>query len=281
MRTYVQTKGDIGGLQAVSDAVKAVEMVAASHIHRLRKAALSLEEYVIELRQMLGEFTSYHAIGDNPLLRRKTDGEAMLIVVIGDRGLVGGLYNEIISELGRIRGRYGRIIVVGGRGDRLMREEGMRPERTLPAPSDLMTGAESAAISDFALTEFEGGRARSVDVLYSKFVTLAVQRPHVSAFLPFEMGDVPAADAEPGIPIFEPSKRHVADELLRRYIGMFFSAILSEAKLSEFAARTVAMEHAGSQADDEVRKVTLRYFKERRRDISRKQIESFFAHKAL
>ncbi len=281
MRSYLQTMADIEGLQSVADAVKAVEKTAASNIRRLRLAAPSQEEYVAEVRRLLQDFLSYRSLPDNPLLRTKEEGGAMLIAIFGNRGLVGGLYNTLAERLMKLKDGYDRVIVVGDRGVRVFREAGLAAEAFLPGPSDRLASQELADISRFAVTEFESGRARSVDILYPRFVSLAQQEPHVTPFLPLALTRPPGAPPNPGLPIFAPSAEAVADQLIRRYLAMFFMAVMSEAKLSIFAARTLAMENAGALAEGEVRKVTLKYFKERRRDLTQKQIQSFIAHRTL
>ena len=62
---------------------------------------------------------------------------------------------------------------------------------------------------------------------------------------------------------------------------MFFYKIGTETKLSEFSARTVAMEHAAVKTKGLIHKFTLDYSKERRRVATQKQLEIFAVHKIV
>lgn len=281
MPKYLRIKTEIEGVSALSEAVRAVEVVAASHIHQLRKAAGVLQDYIADVRRVLVDVSAFYALEKHPLLRPKEHGSRVLIVVTGDRGLVGGLYLSVLEAFAEARSRYDRIAVIGEAGKRLFDDEGFRADDVLPDVSPSVTAEEAGKISGYALGQFVEGDAAAVDVLYPRFVSIAEQRPTIAPFLPFAIGSVNDGAPSSGLPIFEPSRSAVADRLLRVYVGLFFTALLSEAKLSEFSARTVAMEHSAAQADGQVRSATFRYFKERKRDLSRSQIESFFAHKSI
>lgn len=283
MTSYVKIKEEIEGIRTVSEVVQAVQRIAASQIGFLRRTAKPLDEYLDELRRMLGDFTVFYRLEHHPLLSPRKEGDRLIIAVFGSRGLSGGLDDGLLQELKRVKPQYDQVVVVGKRGAELMREEGLEPDEVMPAASDRVTAEEAAAISDHIVSRFLSGGLRAVDVLYPHFESLAEQHARLAPFLPFTMPETGAVQSAEGtgFPIFSPDKQEVADRLIRAYLGVYFKAKLTEAKLSELAARTVAMEHAGSQSKKEVRESSLRYFKERRRELSRRQIESFFAHQAI
>lgn len=284
MRAYLQVRSDIEGYRAVVDAVKAVETVAASHIQRLRNATLAGDSYVETVRSMLAAFSRHHSFAGNRLLCPKAEGDRVLVVLGGDRGMVGGLYGALIAEAVSRRAGYDRVVTVGERMEKYAREEGITLTTALPGPSDDVYGKETQDLSDLILGGFLDGDWRSVDILHAKFISLGVQQPVITGFLPFNFTETAARPAETaplGLPLFVPASSAVADALLKRFAALFFYSLVSEAKLSEFAARTLAMENAGNKAQEQIERARLDYFKERRRDFSQKQIESFFAHRAL
>ncbi len=284
MRAYLQIRNDIEGYGVVADTVRAVETVAASNIQRIRNATLSRNAYIDQLRSMLAAFSRHYPLERGRLPRKTEAGVRVLMVIGGDRGMVGGLYNSLVGALAEARGRYDRIVAVGERIAKYALEEGIKVDETLPGVPDSVAREDTGAVSDRAIDEFQNGDWREVDILYSQFSSLTVQTPDIDQFLPYAFTSEdtePAEDAPLGLPIFSPSKDGVAENLLKRYAALFFHSIASEAKLSEFAARTVAMENAGAKAQEQMDKARLQYFKERRRDFSQKQIESFFAHRSL
>ena len=84
-----------------------------------------------------------------------------------------------------------------------------------------------------------------------------------------------------GFPIFEPSKNLIFERLLKKYIKVFFYKTIMEAKLSEFSARVITTEQAANETKEAVRVLKLTYFKERQRNLTQSQIESFVAHQVL
>ncbi len=285
MRAYLQIRNDIDGYGAVADTVRAVETVAASNIQRIRNATLSRSAYVEELRAILASFSRHFPLERGRLPRRASAGSRALLVLGGDRGMVGGLYNGLIGALAAARGNYDKVVVVGERVAKYAHEEGIAIDEVLPGIPDRAAREDTAPVSDRAIAEFQDGDWRQVDVLYARFSSLTVQAPGIDTFLPFTFSPAQAAEPETGqplgLPIFRPSIGGVAEELLKRYAALFFHSIASEAKLSEFAARTVATENAAAKAEEQMGRSRLKYFKERRRDFSQKQIESFFAHRTL
>jgi F-type H+-transporting ATPase subunit gamma len=296
MPTYTRLKQEIGGIQAVAEAVKATEEVSASRIHRLRRISQASRDYIADLQRLLRAFGRHHALTGGQYFSDRPAGERLLILLGFDRGLTGGLDNRLLEAFLKSLDRYDQVVAVGERLGRLLAAEGIRPIQQFSSPSDQIADAEVAAIERLAIDSFETGRCRSVDVLYARFDTLAVQEPEFSRFLPLTperlrgaIGGSDAAAASPaaddsappaGWPLFLPNPAAVADSLVRTYIKAFFRSRLTESKLSELAARTVTCEHAGQQADDQVQRMRHAFFKERRRELSQRQISSFFAHRA-
>lgn len=301
MPAYTQLKSDIAGIQAVADAVKTSEEVAASRIQLLRHVSENLRTYVDDLRQILEGFSRHHDLQGNRFFGRG-QGNRLLIVIGFDRGLTGGLDNRMATAVSERQGHFDRLLVLGQRMVRLLVEEGIEPTESRPGLSDQVTDQEVSEISQQAIESFLSGQSRSVEVLIPRFRTLATQYPDSFPFLPLsptsvsemvgresddiesnvtEAGATPGEDSPTplGLPLFLPSPSAVAEGLVRVYLRTFFKARLMEAKLSELAARTVSSEHAAIQADKLVQQMNLNYFKVRRRELSRRQIESFFAHR--
>ena len=60
---------------------------------------------------------------------------------------------------------------------------------------------------------------------------------------------------------------------------MFTYKVIAEAQLSELSARTVTAEHATVKTNHIIREMKLNYFKERKREMTQMQLESFLVHK--
>ena len=284
MKTYVAYNNQIQGLKEVAVTVKTVEKVAASLVHSLKKQVVSLNEYADNIERLLFRLLLFYDAKDHLFLKQNVIGSKVLIVVTGDKGLVGGLWHDVINLYLKKISDYQSVVLVGNKGKSLLEEEQKKVDKVWNGMTDIPGQNEISSIMNYVLDEFKTGELAGVDILYPQFISLAQQEPVVVSFLPFTFlweqeereGRVNSAL---GLPLFEPTKRMVFDRLLHKYITVRFREIILEAKLSELSARTVAMEHANVQTRDFISKLNLSFRKERHRVMTQRQLESFAAHK--
>lgn len=292
MKKYLISKRQVEGFRDVEGTLKVMEKAAASHIHFLRKQVNVLSAYKDGIKTQLARLLEFKEAASHPLLQRRLSGERALLVVAGDKGIVGDLYHNLINQLLPRRGRYRNIWALGGKAKEYLAEEGIGAEPfSYGKTPDLPELEEIKKISAEFFVRFQKEGLGSIDILYPKFISVAEHRPVFVQFLPFIFrnetqkrgaGSYREISGErEGWPIFEPSKKQILDSLLRKYIDVFFMEIILEAKLSEFSARTVAAEHAVSKTKDIIQTLQLAFLKERKSSITQKQLESFIAHKTL
>jgi F-type H+-transporting ATPase subunit gamma len=282
MKTYLKYKSQIQGFNDVLATVKTTEKIAASSIHFLKEKAKNLQLYSSQIEKILAGLSLFYSAKSCPFLEKRAAGEKLLIVITSDKGLVGGLWHRLVSFLLTKTKDYQTIAVIGRKGQRYLREEKISLSKSFLG----ISSQETEKIKDYLFDRFKKREIAQVDIIYPKFISLAQQEPVLVAFLPFEFNFEQKSEellnqSNIGLPIFEPSKRKIFDELLERYIQVSFDKILLEAKLAELAARTVAMEHASAKTEELIRQLSLAYFKERRRAVTQKQLESFMVHKML
>jgi len=285
MKTYFRYKDQISGLKDVEETVKTVEKIAASFVYSLKRDVSNLNKYMDNAENALKRISFFYTSKYHPLLSKNKNGEQMLLILAGNKGLVGGLWHTLINEFLKNKARYGSVIVVGEKAGSYLQEEGVKIERLFTQSSDTFEKGMSEEISEYVFAKVAGGSVSSVDILYPKFVSLAEQTPTFMSFLPFVFDATDGMSSndskKDGFPIFEPSKQKIFDILLRKYIPLFLYKAIMETKLSELSARTVSMEHASVKTKELIGKLTLGYLKERRRFITQKQLESFTVHGAV
>ncbi len=275
MRKYLDYKNKIEGFKDVEETIRVVEKAAASRIHFLKKRTEDLMDYKKEVEAILARISELKLDENHPLLKERYSGKKALIVVGGDRGIVGGLYHNLVGAFLQKKDSYDYVWVLGKKTKDYLSEEGVETEQF---------SFESADTSFFRL--YRENDIRNVDILYPKFISIIEQTPAFVKFLPFDFAPAFAKAAAAnkdnpaeGLPIFEQSKKDIFDALLTKYIEVFFRQIRIEAKLSEFSARTITAEHAIYKTDGIIKKLRLSFFKERKKEISQKQLESFVSIK--
>ena len=280
MKSYIAHKNQIQGIKDVSETVKIVEKIAASSVHFLKKEVFSLNAYATKIEKMLIRLSLFYQKKDNPLLQKK-EGRKILVILTSDKGLVGGLWHEVINTFLENAKQYKNIVMIGTKGENYIKEENILSIKSFTNLFDISQKEETEYVTNYIFDEFKKGTFSQVDILYPQFVSLAEQTPNFISFLPFEFKLTKEKNNDEGLPIFEPSKQKVFDSLLQKYIEIYFYKIIMETKLSELSARTVAMEYAATKTKELIKKLILNYTKKRHRIVTQRQIESFNTHKII
>jgi len=282
MKRYLEDKNRIQIYQDVFETVKTIEKISASKLHFLKQRVKSLSVYTETLEKILIRLLCFHR-PNHPFLEKSREGKKALLVITGQKGLVGGLYHTLVNYALSIPLKNCHLMVVGSKGKKYFKEEKIKISQTFLDFSELPDFEEVDFITKYIFEKFLRGEFSRVDILYSHFVSVIEQRPLIVGFLPFSSElierDKTTSQDIFGMPIFDPSPQEVFNQLLKKYIQIFLYRIVLEAKLSEFSARTVNTENARVKIEKIIKNLKLAYFKERRRDISQKQIESFLVHK--
>ena len=214
MKTYLAHKNQIRGFKDVSDTVKAVEKIAASFVHFLKRETANLNAYEAEIEKMLARLSLFYQEKDHPLLQEKSVGKRAIVILTGNKGLVGGLWHNVINAFLENVEQYQIVVVFGERGKNYLKEENVafiKPLAKTKAdnsesknalenkkhgqgkqtrqPYNFLNTSQRREIKvavDYAFDGFGRGIFSRVDVLYPQFVSLAEQRPCFVSFLPFK-----------------------------------------------------------------------------------------------
>ncbi len=279
MKKYIDYKNKVEGFKDVSLTVKTVEKIAASHIHFLKERTKNLNTYSKTVELILARLQKFYLDEDNVFLKKGNSRQKLLVFLSADRGLVGGMYHKLANFLLRQKDEYHYIVTIGHKGRDYVQEEGLEVLKNFSFRDYLPTVEEIHNISDYIFKIFKQKPFKQVDVLYPAFVGLVNQEPRIIQFLPFNFSQSQNEASQIfGLPIFATKPRELFNKMLKKYIKIFFTHLILEAKLSEFSARTVAMEHAAVKTEEILNKVKLDYFKTRRRLMTQKQLESFAVH---
>ncbi|OIO33507.1 MAG: hypothetical protein COZ49_00050 [Candidatus Yonathbacteria bacterium CG_4_10_14_3_um_filter_47_65] len=287
MRSYLTFKNQIRKFEDVRETVRIVEKVAASNVHTLKGATDSLNRYAEEIKRTLSRLSVFYRPARHPLLAqsngkhwRNTGGNKAVVVIGGERGMVGGLWHGLVDRYsGRAR-EYQYLIVIGSKVGRLLEEEKFTPDRAFASGHGVFLEKEADEAAKHIFSGFAKGVFSRLDVIFPKCISLVEQRPQLIPFLPFEFDILDEGSASSvGIPLFESSKRNIFDRLLEKYIAISLKRILLEAKLSEFSARTVMAEYAVEKTTKIIRKTKVDYSNARRITLTKKQLENFVAHR--
>jgi F-type H+-transporting ATPase subunit gamma len=269
----------IRSVKNISQVTRALEAVSASKVRKAMAAVTATRPYATKAWQVLTHIAKQPGRASlHPLLARRPEVRAVLVVVIsGDRGLAGAYNSNIIRFVIQHFDHFEapvRYIAVGRKGRDLL----MRRRKQVIAEFSNLPAAPSfqdvSAIGRMAVEEFLKGDVDEVYLVYTDFVNMVKQEPVIKKLLPLEFGDEAGRvqDYEhqhlTAAYIYEPTEEELLDEIVPRFTALQVYQAILESLASEHAARMVAMSNATENAIELVSHLQLDYNKARQQTIT-------------
>jgi F-type H+-transporting ATPase subunit gamma len=249
----------IRSVESTKKITRAMELIAATRVVKAQERANASRPYSEEITNVILDLVKAGAALDHPFLKHHDEARrSAFVVVTSDRGLCGA-YNSTIIRLAerelqarRHRGDDYSLVLVGGKAISYFKFRNYRIDAQFTNMTDQPVYEDARAVAQFVRDQFEAGECSSVDLVYTRFVSVGTQRPVIRRFMPLEVEedeDTPVAGPTADIE-YEPSATGILDTLLPRYVeARVFSALL-DASASEHAARQRAMKSATDNAED-------------------------------
>jgi F-type H+-transporting ATPase subunit gamma len=282
----------ITSVKSTQKITKAMQMVAAAKLKRSQGAAEAARPYAERMASVIANLSASVKGDGAPLLLRGTGKDAVHLVVVAtsERGLCGGFNTQIvrlarekISELENA-GKTVKILCVGKKGrDQLKRTHSAQIIDFVDLSGYRTLDASAAQIiADKVLSLFEEGAFDVCTLVFSKFKSVIAQIPTAQQLIPAVPPEgVAAPDLKGAIYTYEPNEAAILDALLPRYLtGQIFKGLL-ENQAGFYGAQMSAMDNATRNAGDLIKKLTLRYNRQRQANITKELIEIISGAEAL
>jgi len=279
----------IRGIKSTQQITKAMEMVSAVKLTRVRNQAENARDYVDAMARMVRILCTTAADSDHVLFQERERDNILLIVVTSDRGLCGTFNTSVINAVEEFReehvGQRITLICIGRKGAEALGRLGYDIEEALDVPWGAeVIQREVERINYNALGAYESGRFDAVYLLYSRFENVLVYKPTVAQHLP-----VPRLSEEEEKALakwtidflLEPDFDSLANVLIPQYLETQLHFALIESLASEYAARMVAMRNANDNAEEVIDELNLSYNKARQASITRDLIDIIGGVEAL
>lgn len=292
----------------------AMKLVAAAKVRRAQDAVLATRPFSETLQSVFGGLIG--RLGsealDLPLLTEREVKKVTILVITGDRGLCGG-YNSFMIK--KAEARYKELkgqgiecdfIVVGKKGITYF-ERRQYPIRKSFECGQKPTTKEALAISEEILNTYLSGETDTVELMYTKFVSLIVSAPSVRTLVPFsasqisqegdevfqltssegqfgvEREDLGVAEPQdfPNDMIFEQDPLQIVNSILPLYLNGQILRTLQESVASELAARMQSMQSASDNAGDLAKRLSMEYNRARQAAVTQEILEIVSGSAAL
>ena len=292
MPSLKEFRNRIVSVKSTQKITKALQMVAASKLKRAQAAAEAARPYSGRLARVIANLASAVS-GDNaPLLLRGTGKSDvhLIVVMTSERGLCGGFNTQIVraarEKINQLQaeGKIVKIVAVGKKGrDQLKRQYGALIVKYIDLSSFRSVNADAAAIVGETVSDLFAANAFDVATLFfSRFKSVISQVPTAVQLIPaVAPAGVTPPDLKGAVYEYEPSETEILEALLPRYINGQILQGLLENQAGFYGAQMTATDNATRNAGDLIKKLTLRYNRQRQANITKELIEIISGAEAL
>ncbi|MBD3281305.1 ATP synthase F1 subunit gamma [Candidatus Uhrbacteria bacterium] len=281
---------------------KAMELVAGAKMRKAVQMTVDSRNYSGHIKQIVDDILPLINQQSHPLLYgRKQARSSILIVVASDRGLCGAFNAQLVKtckEFISNRPEPFKIITVGKKAEAPMRRLGVEVMASFESISNAPSFDRTRSTGKLVYDEFLQSKADRVFLCYSDFRSTISQVPTIVQLLPIIpeqdlsaeiLTDEPDKDPREKMTpaerlahdrkkaekypldyevVFEPTPRHVLDQMLPRLIDTRLYQAMLESTASEHSARMMAMRNATDSAGEMIDSLTLTFNRARQAGIT-------------
>ncbi len=272
----IRTK--IRSVQNTQKITRAMEMVAASKMRKAQDRMHAARPYAAKMRSVVAHVSAASLEYRHPFLIEREVKRVGYIVVSSDRGLCGGLNNNLfrmlIADIGQWHDNEIGVdfCTIGNKALMFFNRFGANIVSQATHLGDAPSIESLIGTVKVMLDAYSDGNIDRLFLVYNDFVNSMTQSPAVEQLLPRE----PSVDEEVKHHwdyIYEPDSKEVLDQLLTRYIEALVYQGVVENAASEQAARMVAMKAASDNAGELIDELQLAYNKARQAAITQELSE--------
>ncbi len=269
-----EIKTKIKSVQNTRKVTRALEMVSASKIRKAQERMKASRPYARAMKQVISHLAEANSEFQHPYLVQRAETRRVgYVIVSSDRGLCGGLNNNLFRKLlGEIRnwqeqGVEVDLVTIGQKASVFFRRIKVNILGSVTHLGDQPHLEQLVGVIKVMLDSYSAGTLDRVFLSYNDFVNTMTQRAAFDQLLP-----LPAAEEQVSRHdwdyLYEPDAETVLEHVLTRYVeSLVYQAVL-ENVASEHAARMVAMKAASDNANKLIDTLNLVYNKARQAAIT-------------
>ncbi len=269
-----EIKTKIKSVQNTRKVTRALEMVSASKIRKAQDRMKTSRPYAHAMKQLIGHLAQANSEYKHPYLVERGEIKRVgYVIVSSDRGLAGGLNNNMFRKLlGEFRRWHEQgvevdVVTIGQKASVFFRRIKVNMLASVTYLGDHPKVEQLIGVIKVMLEAYDHGKVDKVFLAYNDFVNTMVQRATFDQLLPLPASETQVASHDWDY-LYEPDSATVLDHVLRRYIESLVYQAVMENVASEHAARMVAMKSASDNANKLIDTLNLVYNKARQAAIT-------------
>ncbi len=274
-----EIRGKIRSIQNTQKITRAMEMVAASKMRKAQDRMRTARPYAEKMRNVIAHCSAAHHEYTHPyLVQRGEIRRVGYIVVSSDRGLCGGLNNNLFRSLVReFDARRDKnveidVCAIGNKAAMFFKRFGSNIVAQATHLGDAPAIEDLIGTIKVMLDAYNEERIDRLFLVFNNFVNSMTQDPIIEQLLPREASEETEVKHYWDY-LYEPDAKTALDQLMTRYIESLVYQGVVENVASEQAARMVAMKAASDNAGDLIAELQLVYNKARQAAITQELSE--------
>ncbi|MGD8912946.1 MAG: F0F1 ATP synthase subunit gamma [Candidatus Thiodiazotropha sp.] len=268
-----EIRTQIASIKNTSKITKAMEMVAASKMRKAQNRMAATRPYAEKMRNVIGHLFHAHPEYKHTFMIEREVKRVGYIIVSSDRGLCGGLNNNLFRKLvkemrvHRDNGVEVDFCTIGNKALGFFGRFGGNVVSQATHLGDTPHIEDLIGTVKVMLDAYTEGKIDRIYIAYNDFVNTMTQSPSVEQLVPI------ASTMEEELKhhwdyIYEPDSKEVLDNLLSRYVESLVYQAVVENGACEQSARMVAMKAASDNAGNLIDELQLIYNKARQAAIT-------------
>lgn len=267
--------GQIKSVQNTRKVTRALEMVSASKIRKAQDRMAASRPYARMMRQVIGHLSQASLEYEHPFTQVREDIKRVgYIVVATDRGLCGGLNNNMFRKLlGEFKqwqdqGVEITTVIIGKKAAQFFKRLKVHISASTQDLGDQPQLESLIGSIKVVLDDYREEKLDRLYVCYNEFINTMSQQARFDQLLPLPTVEEEASSGGNWDYLYEPSAEALLDDFLTRYIESIVYQATLENVASEHAARMVAMKSASDNANSLIDELRLVYNKARQAAIT-------------
>jgi F-type H+-transporting ATPase subunit gamma len=289
----------ISSVKSTQKITRAMKMVAGARLARAQQRITALRPYAVKIGEMLREVTvalaeTESTEAEHPLLARREEKRALVLVITGDRGLSGAFNSTILRAAERLKrekeanGVEVTLAVIGRKGRDHFQRRSVPLYHVFSGVWEKPNIDTARGVARTVVRPFLNGEVDAIYLVYNEFKSAMSQRVVAEPLFPLQAAPEPSADAarehvdeqKPQF-LFEPDKKALLERLVPMYVVATIARALLESLASQLGAQMTAMDSATKNATEMIAKLTLGYNRARQAAITTELMEIVGGAEAL
>jgi F-type H+-transporting ATPase subunit gamma len=276
MATLLDFRRRIRSVKSTQQVTRAMKFVSAARLRRAQEMAIEARPYSTAITQIVRSVAGRMEEPAHPLLARRPEERALLVIVTGDRGLAGAFNaNAVRRAVEFLRAHSAQkmeVLAVGRKGRDSFRKQKWPLAGEYVGVTARADFKKAQEIGAKIIEHYAGDNTDAVYLLFNEFKSVITQKMVLEKLLPIDPAEEDVSGSQVDY-IYEQPAEELLNGLLPKYIEARIYRMLADSSAAEHAARMTAMDSATRNAGELIDTLTLRMNKIRQAAITKEIIE--------